>query len=691
MRDNQGSSMKNLRFGWAGRPSLAIASMSASLLIAGCGGGGGAVATDPAVKNCRPGLISGFAGKFDDNPISVEGQGEGPGGDGGDGGGAPGIGVGGSLGQLTNVDISIEFSSGQTYGPVRVDAQKGMVTIVPCNFPPPALVTVSGAIGSGARYYDEARERELSFEGRQLRSVITSFDKNAGVTTFTEAMVRRAERVATTKSNVSPKDSWKDLSQINAAHDEILKAINRQLPGIYRLEDLRRLPVILNAERAAAGSEALTDDQNGKYGAALAAIVSVAAANLGEDGSPALEINDQLAADLADGLLDLVDNGKSVASSKGAAYTFESFWELQTLATTEAAQRSGTGKLSTASIPFVQTFVDKKDTDGSVVGTTDFGHSSNGVLTYQEKLIGCNDIVRTQPNVRQFRLATGISRDGRTIYQAEPGASRCEIDFEHPFTVPGKSIASMDSTGSIFRTTDGRFYLFEYNPNGENTWWELIADGPRPIYVSLAFGFIWTLTDEGEIHQYTYSQADGLIRDPATRTVRPPAGTRVLVELPNPVVRIANSADNRETFALTTTGEVFWMDVRDGNGFRDPNFAPTPISLGGSDICWISQGIVVVACDGSYHQIARAVTDLSLPPVVDYIDSNGDRIFVPGTGDIIIEDLVPSQTPIWRTTDQLQFADGAITPVDLVSPARLIGIDGSLRSLSGAVLVPAIE
>ena len=684
--------MKKLRIGGAMRPSLAIASVSAVLLVAGCGGGGSSVGSDPALKNCTPGLISGFAGKFDDSLISVEGQGGGPGGGGG-GGGAPGIGAGGSLGQFTNVDVSIEFSTGETYGPVRVGTQKGMVTIVPCNLQPPALITMSGAEGSGARYYDEARDEEQSFEGRQIRGVITSFDKNVGVTTFTEAMVRRAERIATTKSNVAAKDAWKDLGRINAAHDEILEAINRQLPGVYRLDDLRRLPVILNAERAAAGSGALTDDQNGKYGAALAAIVSVAAANLGEDGSPALEINDQLAADLADGLLDLVDNGTSVASAKGPAYTFESFWELQTLSTTEAAQKSGTGTLGSASIPFVQTFIDKKATNGNIVGTTNVGHSSDGVLTYRERLIGCEDIVRVQPDVRQLRLLTGVSRDGKTVYQALPGASRCEIDFVHPFTVPGKSIASMDSTGNVFRTTDGSFYLFDSDAaaSGGDPWWELVADGPRPIYVSIAFGFMWTLTDKGEIYQYTYSQEDGLIRDPATRTIRPPRGTRAFVELPNPVVRIANSADNRETFALTTTGEVFWLDLRDENGFRDPNLAPLTVSLGGSNICWISQGIVVVSCDGSFYQIARAVTDLSLPPLLDRVDENGTRFFVPGTGDIVIDEPVAAETPIWRTTDQIQFADGAILPLVLATPARLIGVDGSLRSLSGEVLVPAIE
>ncbi len=682
------------RFLGSMRPLMGLVSVSALVVVAGCGGGGGStVGSDAQLKDCQPGIVTGFSGKFDDNLVKVsnEGQGGDGVGVGGGGDGAPGIGAGGSLGQFVNVEMSVEFASGEKFGPVAVDTQKGMVTIVPCNLQPPALITLEGKAGSGARYYDESRSRDLPFEGRRMRSVITSFDKNAGLTTFTEAMVRRAERVAATKGEVSTK-AWANAQAIEAAHAEILEAINRHLPGIYRLDDLRRLPVILNAERAAAGSNALTDDQNGIYGAVLAALVEVANANLGEaESAPALAINDQLAADLADGLLDLVDQGQSVATDKSAAYTFESLWAIQTLATTEVAQKSGTGKLATAKIPFDRSYVVRKDRDGVQFGSVDISHDSDGVLRYTETLVGCNDINITVPDVRQKRLLTAISRDGKTLYQAQPGASRCEIKFAHPFTVPGKSLASMDSVGAIFRTTDGRFYIFNYQGEGVDPWWQLVADGPRPIYASMAFGFLWTLTDKGEIHQYTYSQQDGLIFDAASRTVRPPAGTRHLVQLPNPVVRIANSSDNRETFALTTTGEVFWLDLRDDTGFRDPNIAPLPISLGGSNICWISQGIIVVACDGSFHQIARAVTDLNLPPLLDRVDSNGDRFFVPGTGSVFVEEPVLAQTPVWRTTDQLQFADGAILPVDLSNPARLIGVDGSLRTLSGEVLIPAVQ
>lgn len=684
------------------RTALGLVSGMAVLVIAGCGGGGGgggseAVGSAAQAKNCRPGIIAGFAGKFDDQPISViasagaEGVGgSGEGDSGGGGGGAAGVGAGGSLGQFANVDMSIEFASGETFGPVRVDAQKGMVTIVPCELQPPALIKLVGAVGSGARYYDEARGTEISFEGRELRSVITSFAKNAGITTFTEAMVQRAERVATTKSNVSPKNAWRDLSVINSAHDEVLKAINAQLPGVYRLDDLRRLPVILNAERAAAGSSALTDNQNGKYGAALSGLVSVGAANLGDVEAPALEINDQLVADLADGQFDLVDNGAPVAKAGGAAYTYDSFWSFQALHTTEAAQRSGEGSLATAIIPFDSTLV-TAESGGQETVRLEVTHGSDGVLTWVESVVGCPVFSRVVQNVRQKRLLSAISQDGKTFYRTLPGPDRCTPVFETPFDVPNTSIASMDNLGGIVRATDGRFFVFAPNLDDGSPWWELVADGPRPIYAQAAFGFLWTVTDSGQLIQYTYPKDTGLLIEAENRRLRPTRGSGTLIPLPAPVVQIANSADNRETFALTSAGEVFWMELRDSTGFRNPEFAPEPISLGGGNICWISQGMIAVACDGSFHQVARAVTDLSVPPIEDYIGADGVRIFVPGTGSVFVEEAVLAQTPIWRASDQFAFAEGAQLPSEVQNPARLIGIDGSLRTLSGQVLQPGIQ
>ncbi|MBA3479854.1 MAG: hypothetical protein H0T52_15865 [Lautropia sp.] len=108
---------------------------------------------------CVPGIIAGFNGPVQDalrrvvsgNPT---GGGDSPGGigDGAGDGAAGGVGVGGSLGQLINVDVTAQFASGTTFGPVRVDADtaNGMVTIVPCDLPPPVLVTVAGAIQPGS-------------------------------------------------------------------------------------------------------------------------------------------------------------------------------------------------------------------------------------------------------------------------------------------------------------------------------------------------------------------------------------------------------------------------------------------------------------------------------------------------------------------------------------------------------------
>src|SRR5690606_40685984 len=63
--------------------------------------------------------------------------------------------------------------------------------------------------------------------------------------------------------------AWKDPARVQIAHDEVLAAVNDLLPGIYRLEDLTRLPVMVSQANSQANSGVLTDNQNGVYGAVL--------------------------------------------------------------------------------------------------------------------------------------------------------------------------------------------------------------------------------------------------------------------------------------------------------------------------------------------------------------------------------------------------------------------------------------
>jgi len=690
--------------------------LSFALVLAACGGGGsesggdtsgGDVGSDPGSRNCRAGLISGFSGKFDDTPISVtapaEGQGDGVG---GIGEGSPGIGAGGSLGQFVNTDVAVEFASGERFGPVRVDAEKGMITIVPCGLAPPALVTITGAPGSGAQYFDEALRRSLSFEGLQLRSVITSFEANAGITTFTEAMVRRAERNATSASAPQPggkseatlkarptlKKAWSNVTDVNRAHDDVLQAVNDQLPGVYRLTDLRRLPVILNENTLNQGSGALSDDQNGIYGAVLSGVVSTAAANSGREGSPALQVTAQLADDLSDGVIDLLKDNQPLASNKDIAYTPDNLWSFQTINATQTAREAGVGAIASSVVPIARTLVTAKNSSngGSDLlrnGRLELTHNSDGSLRYTENYDGCPASDRTFQNVRQKKYFSAIGQDGKTFYSIFFGPSTCTSGFVTEFAVDGATMASLSDNGDIVRTTDGRFFYFQpLSFTAASSWFAVNFTDATPVAIESAFEFLWTLSDSAAVTRYTFEFEFDLSRIGSGQAYSVDAATARPVALPDPVRQIKSSGDDREFFALTSKNEVYWLKSVDGSGRRDPNLAPVAVRLDLPPICWISKGVIAIACDGDNHYEIRPVTESSFPAIIDRLDPVGGRLLVPGVSDVRVVGPKRSSRKLWRSTDEIALADGSINTLEFTSPARLIAVDGTLLTLDGEVI-----
>ncbi|MEZ5654018.1 MAG: hypothetical protein R3E87_26080 [Burkholderiaceae bacterium] len=679
-------------------------------LVAACGGGGGggtssgdggtnggvAVGNDPATGKCTAGILTGFAGKFDDVPVKVRADdnlNEGAIGDGGDGAG--GIGIGGSLGQFDNVDVEVEFASGERFGPKRVDSEKGMVTVVPCSLQPPALVTFKGASGSGATYFDESLQRKVSFEGKELRSVISSFDRNAGVTSFTEGMVKRIERLASSGGTAADA-SWKDPQRVETGHDQVLALVNDQLPGALRLDDLRRLPVILNEQNLTAGSNVLTNNQNGIYGAAIAGFVQTGGAAIGASApSPALEINRQFSNDVADGRLDRVDDGRPVADNVAAAYTIDSLWSNQTLESTQTANLAGAGALRDLVIPFDDTRV-SIDAGGSQLVGLRSTHFSNGTLRFElqglfvDALCQGRQTVFEFPNVRQKNKVSAFSQDGRTIYTFQMTTDPCAPNFALPANSADIVTAWMDPAGLYVRTTDGRFFFYS-----QPTWFPLAIDGPPHVQILETRGGIgFGISFDGKL--YRHPLGSGLrIPDPSTGGARTPPGSALLVPLPDPVVNIATSDDEREVFALTSAHKVYWIDVRDGSGAHSLAVAPKVVELPLGEICSISAGLIAVACDGQSHRTVRAVTDLSAPPVLvqDLPGPTGlVRVVTPGISGVEWSATVPAVTPIWRSTHQFAQAEGTQTfgaapgVFAISSPGRLLGVDGSIRTLDGTLI-----
>ncbi len=335
-----------------------------SVLLAACGGGGGGteVAGGGSNENCEIDVKSGFIGNGPTDQNGTEGEGGDGAGDGGDGGG--GIGAGGSLGQFRNTKVIVRDPvSGKVLGEGVTDNEKGMVTLTPCS--PEAPLEVAFVGGADATYFDEAKKAFVPFgPGRELRVRVSNATRGfIGVTPYTEAAVRltafQEGEASIGPGGVNTKVVTKGIDDSNR---QVASILADQLPGVYRSSDaggrfeITGLPVILNDQNVDSPGT-LTDNNRGRYGAANAGLAVLAGTFLADDPTPALTVSEQLARDLSDGKLDLVDsNGCSIASGSTASgcgpdtadigYTYETLWRAKTVATSQASQSAGDQSLA---------------------------------------------------------------------------------------------------------------------------------------------------------------------------------------------------------------------------------------------------------------------------------------------------------------------------------------------------------
>jgi len=360
-------------------PRSFLVAIGLATLVA-CGGGGGdgdgdggggtgnpapIVSDDP---NCRIEVKSGFSGATpqDGNGLALnEGQGGGFGDGGGSDGAGEGIGAGGSLGQFRNTRVIVtNLANSEQTGTGVTDTDKGMVSLKLCDINQEHEVAFIG--GEGANYFDEARKQFVLFpEGQQLRTQVIVAETRGfiGVTPYTEAATRLNEvqegQASRSPGSAGPKAVTKAIDDANRTVASILAD---QLPGVYRASDdggrfdITGLPVVLNDQNVEQPGT-LTDNNRGRYGAANAGFAVLAGTFLSDDPTPALTISEQLARDLTDGRLDMVDNsGCSIVGGKAAAggcaaddgdigYTYETLWRGKTVATGLATSQAGDASL----------------------------------------------------------------------------------------------------------------------------------------------------------------------------------------------------------------------------------------------------------------------------------------------------------------------------------------------------------
>ena len=237
----------------------------------------------------------------------------------------------------------------------------------------------------------------------------------------------------------------------------------------------------------------------------------------------------------------------------------------------------------------------------------------------------------------------------------------------------------IDAVGTLIRGSDQALYS-----RAGGRWNKIVLDGPRQVQVEGNQEFIWGISESGELYRHA---SGSFVVDPSIQAIR--TTKAIKVTLPAPVMIVATSDDRREAFALTSNNDVYWLDGRNASGVRAPDFMPRPVKLEVGKACWISSGLVIVACDGQSHRTVKALTDPAAPPITRTVDPVLGLTLVPGVKGVQISAPIAAATPIWRSTDGLGIGEGTVTPIaELTHPALLVGIDGSLRTLDGQ-LAPA--
>lgn len=664
---------------------------------------------------CVPGLISGFNGEIQDAITRVvrarNGQDPGGSGDapGGTGDGASGVGIGGSLGQFVNVHVTVHVADGPTFGPVMTDSDKGMVTFVPCSLQPPLHIKFEGKPGSNAMYYDEKRKELVSFENLSVEGVATRFDRNVGVTPFTDAIVRRARALEDRQvasggfrlaKVVKASEGWKDPARLQIAHDEVRAALNDQLPGIFRLDDLTRLPVMLNKENDRAGSGVLTNNQNGIYGAVVGGFARSAAGNdVQQADAPAYRRAEQFSLDMTDGRLDQKRGNESLWSSGSeAAYDVDQFWIESSVGTGQTSRLSGDPDLSRR-----QGIVATSRAYEKLEGERTSFHSTSGLLTFVEacrwqdgKIPGRDDQFCKNETIAVGRFAqvqsspnaglSAISEDRRTLaiyplfldVTTPPGTPPPRLATFH---APDGATFSAIRSGLIF-TSDGSTWRVRYEH----------LQGPDGPFVQYTLDRVVVPAEvtRGEIGYFTYWTVPGDLAPPLGYGIGA-AGEVIVWRLENPEMKrtmtlpvpvIQLSTDHQQVIARTQDGQVYWMnpehatrwieDTATGDIVEKPVFPtpPPPIRIEDVDnACWIAMP-VIVACDGSASRLAYEMS--SHPNAFGY------------SGFDVIEgaEAIPGLRPIWRALPASRFGTGRESGA--TSNGILIGVDGTLYSEDGS-------
>ena len=554
----------------------------------------GALQVKEVPGNCRPAVLTGFAGKFDDVVVQVPydpNRAAGDGGTGGDAagsGGGDGAGTGGSLGQFVNALVRVERNDGSLLGQAVTDSDKGLVTIVPCRYQGALHISVRAKPDGSTQYYEESTRQYVAFPvGTVINAVVPNLDKNVGITVLTEA----AWNYLGAKYGA---DGWKTTAHITEASEAVRKEFNRFLPLRMQIEDITRLPVLLNDKTP---NNTIDATKNGIYGVVNSGLARAAGLLRVGDASAALRIVQQMGADLCDGLIDGKCNGKPVVGdSSELAYLVPQLAEFLNTGVGDIATNCGTAATEIGSLRVVQMKVNGS-AQGAYTDTTPIWLLRNdGQLFYWLDRNTAPVPYATGLRFRQL-MASGplLGVDTQGVAYLNPARNRfvTPVDVSvAPVPVPSyrgvSSVAAHDPTKAdqhflqVSRLEDGQAYVADpaITQNNIDITRPPTAVGLRSV-VRLGVGIpgaYYAVTSDGSLFSWG-TNFGGQLGLGLTETQQPSVSAPTLVRFPGGTSMASVSGHWDGAFAIDSSGSIWgWGNLYEAEAVL-PAETPTPVKI----------------------------------------------------------------------------------------------------------------
>jgi hypothetical protein len=463
--------------------------------------------------NCKPGVLSGFAGGYTDVPVQVPapapapvnpgnpgdaGDGGGGAGDGGSAGGGEGAGAGASLGQFLNTIVRAERSDGTLIGQAVTDKAKGMVTVITCGYQGPVHISMQAKPDGTSQYYEESTGKYAAYPaGEEMHAVVPMVNKNMGITLLTEA----AWQYMLVKHGP---DGWKSAANVTQANQFIGTEFNKFLPKDLQITDITRLPFLVS-DTTKAGT--LTTSPNDVYGLVSSGLARAAGLMRAGDLAPALKLVRQLGKDLCDGVIDLTCNGVPVvADSKDAAYLPPQFAETLNRGIGDVAAACGNAASNDAGFRVTQIVMGITAQFGSKgaywVGTYSDQQPMYLLRSDGQAFYWQNRQSKPEAFLPQYSFSklfapidanmVALTQDGTFLSQKTSGGSSVVTTFPEFFGATAtqrSSLGGAPGRAQISRLPSGRAVYFPHYNDGDASWTASTKESMLGDITSVAIGY----------------------------------------------------------------------------------------------------------------------------------------------------------------------------------------------------------